>query len=80
MQMKLYYTCFGTVQKYKTIGLMYKTGSVPVSHTVTIVIFTRALIILGSEKNTITDRFMDLLILMGKYQIFTAKVRGMFHI
>ena len=40
------------------------------------VIFTRDLIILGSEKNTITDRFLDLLIFMGKYHIFTAKPQG----
>ena len=38
------------------------------------VIFTRDLIILGSEKNTITDRHLDQL--MGKYHIFTAKLQG----
>ena len=41
------------------------------------VIFTRDLSILGSEKNTITDRHLDQL--MGKYHIFTAKLQGMFH-
>ena len=40
------------------------------------VIFTRDLIILGSEKNTISDRLLDLLILMGKYHIFTEKPQG----
>ena len=40
------------------------------------VIFARDLNILGSEKNTNTDRFLDLLILMGKYHIFTAKRQG----
>ena len=40
------------------------------------VIFTRDLIILGIEKTTVTDRFLDLLMLMGKHHIFTAKLQG----
>ena len=72
--MKLYYTCFGTVQKDKTIGLMYKTGSVPIFTHCNNVIFTRDLIILGSERKLLLTDFLDLLILMGKYHIFTAKL------
>ena len=41
-----------------------------------LVIFTRDLIILGSEQNTITDIFLDLFILIGKYHIFTKKFQG----
>ena len=59
MEMKLYYTCFGNVQKHKTIGLMYKTGSIPVSPAIYNVFFTRDLAILDSTKNTNTDRVFD---------------------
>ena len=40
------------------------------------VIFSEELIILGTKENVITDRIIDLFILLAKYHIFTSKVKG----
>ena len=40
------------------------------------IIFSKELVILGSKANVVTDRILDLCILIAKYNIFIAKLHG----
>ena len=40
------------------------------------IIFSKELVILGSEVNTVSDRILDLCILIAKYKIFTSNLHG----
>ena len=79
MLKKLYYTCFGIAPKSRTTGLMYRDGFIPASHIVLIYKKkkkSKELVILGSKANAVTDRILDLCILIAKYNIFIAKLHG----
>ena len=78
MLKKLYYTCFGIAQKSRTTGLMYRDGFIPLTSFThcTDIIFSKKLVILGSKANVVTDRILDLCILIAKYNIFIAKLHG----
>ena len=76
MLKKLYYTCFGIAPKSRTTGLMYRDGFIPASHIVLIYFFSKELVILGSKANVVTDRILDLCILIAKYNFFIAKMHG----
>ena len=75
---KLYYISFGIApQKSKTTGLMYMQGWLHNSFTnCTDIIFSKELVILGSKANVVTDRILDLCILIAKYNIFISKLHG----
>ena len=53
---------------------MYRDGFIPASQTV--LILSKELIILGSKVNVVTDRILDLCILIAKYNIFISKLHG----
>ena len=72
MLKKLYYTCFGIAPKSRTTGLMYRDGFIPASHIV-LIFFSKELVILVSKANVVTDRILDLCILIAKYNIFYCK-------
>ena len=77
MVKKLCYMCFGIAQKFKTTGLMYRDSFIPASQSYcTNIIFSKELVILGSKANVVTDRILDLCILIAKYNIFISKLHG----
>ena len=39
-------------------------------------IFTETLVLLGVKKNVVTDRVIDLIILLAKYYIFLMQIEG----
>ena len=76
MLKKLYYTCFGIAQViqdywFDVQGWLYTSFT----HC-TDIIFSKELVILGSKANVVTDRVLDLCILLAKYTIFIAKLHG----
>ena len=63
----------GLPLKSKTTGLMYRDGFIPTSYTVQIKYFQKSLLFLA---NMVTDRILDLCILIAKYNIFFSKRHG----
>ena len=52
---------------------MYRDGFIPSFTHCTDIIFSKELVILGSKANGVTDRILDLYILIAKYKHFYCK-------
>ena len=46
------------------------------AHCTDVVFFSKELVFLGSKENVVTDRVLDLCILLAKYNIFISKLHG----